>query len=276
MDSTNVEAIMEQTVSLLVAWGLKVIAAIVILIVGRIVSGWADKALRRALDRASAEEALKRFVVGLVRAAVMIFAVIAALNACGVQTTSFVAVLGAAGLAVGLALQGSLSNFAAGVLILVFKPFRIGDVVAAAGVKGKVVDIGIFTTNLDTPDNQRIIVPNAAITGGTITNVNAYDTRRVDLVVGIGYGDDIAKARDVLVRLLESDARVLKDPPPMIEVNELGESSVNLLVRPWVKTADYWAVYFDTMRAIKEQFDANGISIPFPQRDVHLHQVAVN
>jgi small conductance mechanosensitive channel len=214
--------------------------------------------------------------VSLVKTGIMVFAVIAALNKFGVQTTSFVAVIGAAGLAVGLALQGSLSNFAAGVLILVFKPFRIDDAIEAGGATGKVADIGIFTTTINTFDNKKVIVPNAAITSGTITNINAYETRRVDLTAGIGYGDDIGKAKQVLTDILANHPKVLQDPAPNVQLLELADSSVNFIVRPWVKTEDYWTVYFDVMRSIKEQFDANGISIPFPQRDVHLHQVSSN
>ncbi len=275
MDSISPET-MERIMAFVTDYGIRVLGAIVILVIGRIVANVLGNAAGKAMSKGNAEEALKRFVVSLVKATIMVFAVIAALNKFGVQTTSFVAVLGAAGLAVGLALQGSLSNFAAGVLILVFKPFRIGDVVDAAGAMGKVTDIGIFTTTLNTPDNRKIIVPNAAVTGGTITNVNAEDTRRVDLTAGIGYGDDIAKAQQVLHQILENHPKILKDPAPTVEVVELADSSVNFVVRPWVNTPDYWTVYFDVTRAIKEQFDANGISIPFPQQDVHMHQVSSN
>ncbi|MEZ5064520.1 MAG: mechanosensitive ion channel [bacterium] len=274
MDSVQWQELMPQVIEIGTHWGLKVLGAIAVLIVGRIVSGVLSGGVQRALKRASMDEALVRFVGSLVRFAVLAFAVIAALDLFGIQTTSFVAVLGAAGLAVGLALQGSLSNFASGVLILVFKPFRIGDFVKAAGTAGSVVDIGILTTTLKTPDNQKIIVPNSSIMGDTITNVNAFDTRRVDLVAGIGYGDDIAKAHHVLQRILSENPKVLKDPAPMIEVSELADSSVNFVVRPWVKTPDYWAVYFEVTRKIKEEFDREGVSIPFPQRDVHLYQAA--
>lgn len=276
MDSSQIQEVTEALIPLGTTYGLRVLGAIAVLIVGRIVSNIARRLVGRAMRRTELDEAVCRFVVSLVGTAVMVFAVIAALNAFGVQTTSFVAVIGAAGLAVGLALQGSLSNFASGVLILIFKPFRIGDVVDAAGVKGKVVDIGILTTTMNTPDNQKIIIPNASVMGGTITNVNAHDTRRVDMTAGIGYGDDIGRAKDVLVRILADHEKVLKDPAPTVEVVALADSSVNFVVRPWVKTPDYWAVYFDVTRAIKERFDEAGISIPFPQRDIHLHQVAPN
>lgn len=275
MDSTQIQPVMEALGALAVKYGLRVLGALAIFIVGRVVAGIVRRLVGRAMRRSELDEAVCRFGVNLAGAVVMIFAVIAALNAFGVQTTSFVAVLGAAGLAVGLALQGSLSNFASGVLILLFKPFRLGDVVEAAGVKGKVADIGILATTMKTPDNQKIIIPNASVMGGTITNVNAYDTRRVDLVAGIGYGDDIGKARDVLVRILADHDKVLQEPEPTVEV-ELADSSVNFVVRPWTRTADYWTVYFDVTRAIKERFDAEGISIPFPQQDVHMHSVATD
>jgi small conductance mechanosensitive channel len=257
---------------LLTTYGLQIIGAILVLIAGRIAAAIAAGVTRKAMIKAKADEALVKFVANLVRIAVIVFAVIAALDLFGIQTTSFVAVLGAAGLAVGLALQGSLANFAAGVLILVFRPFRVGDVVTAAGATGKVAEIGIFTTTMNTFDNQRIIIPNAAVTGGTIVNVNAYDTRRVDLTASIGYGDDIGKAKDVLERIIAGHDKILKDPAPTVQLVELGDSSLNFVVRPWVKTEDYWTVYFDVTRSIKEEFDRAGISIPFPQQDVHLIQ----
>jgi small conductance mechanosensitive channel len=270
------ENVVQNAVNLVTVYGMQVVGAIVILVVGRFASGALGGAARKAMERANVDVALVGFVSSAVRIAVLAFAVIAALAKFGIQTTSFVAILGAAGLAIGLALQGSLANFASGVLILVFRPFKIGDVIAAGGATGKVVDISIFTTTMTTPDNQKIIVPNAAISSGTITNVNAYETRRVDLKVGIGYGDDIAKAQAVLKQLCERHPKILKDPEPAIELVELGSSSVNFAVRPWVKTEDYWRVYSDVTRSVKEEFDRNGISIPFPQQDVHVHQVSSN
>jgi small conductance mechanosensitive channel len=251
-------------------YGLQVIGAIAILIIGRIAASMGAGATRRALARSNADKALIGFVSSLVKAAITVFAVIAALSKFGVQTTSFVAVLGAAGLAIGLALQGSLSNFAAGVLLLVFRPFRIGDAVEAGGVAGSVAEIGIFTTTINSWDNKKIIVPNAQVTGGTIVNINAHPTRRVDMTAGIGYGDDIGRAKEVLEGILARHPKVLEEPAPNVQVSELGDSSINFVVRPWVKTPDYWTVWFDVHRAIKEEFDAQGISIPFPQRDVHL------
>jgi small conductance mechanosensitive channel len=274
MDSLNAQKIVDQIWPLITTYGLKVLGAIAILIVGRLAANIVANGVGRALARTGTEKSLIGFLKSLVRFAVLTFAVIAALSAFGIQTASFVAVLGAAGFAIGFALQGSLGNFASGVMILVFRPFKVGDFVTAGGSTGKVAEIGIFTTTLNTPDNQKIIVPNGAVMGGTITNVTAYDTRRVDLKAGIGYGDDVGKARQVLEDILEKHPKVLKDPAPTIQVVELGDSSVNFVVRPWTKTEDYWTVYFDVTRAIKEEFDRNGISIPFPQRDVHLFQTS--
>jgi small conductance mechanosensitive channel len=200
--------------------------------------------------------------------------IIAALGRLGVNTSSFVAVIAAAGLAIGFALQGSLANFAAGVMLIFFRPFKVGDYVEAGGVSGTVEEVQIFMTALKTPDNKAVVVPNSSITGGNIVNYSAKPIRRVDLVMGIGYGDDIKRAKQVLEQVVSEDDRVLDDPAPTIAVLELADSSVNFAVRPWVRTPDYWSVYFDLTERIKLEFDARGISIPFPQRDVHLHEVA--
>lgn len=272
MENVDVAAITQQIVTAVSTYGLRVLAAILIFIIGRIIAGVVAGGVRKAMTKGNVDETLIGFVAGLVRAAIMAFTIIAILSKLGVETTSFAAVIAAAGLAIGLSLQGSLSNFASGVLLLLFRPFGKGDYVEAGGTSGSVQNIGIFTTVMHTPDNKKVIVPNSQITGGTITNYSANDTRRVDLVAGIGYGDDIMKARQVLERILDSHELVLKDPAPVIEVGSLGDSSVNLLVRPWVKTADYWRVYWDVTQAIKLEFDKEGISIPFPQRDVHLFQ----
>ena len=255
-------------------YGLKVLGAVLILIIGKIAATIAARIVRNVMVKAKAEVSVAGFVSSLVKYTILVFAVIAALAKFGVQTTSFIAVLGAAGLAVGLALQGSLANFAAGVLILIFRPFKVGDVINAGGALGKVQEIGIFTTTLNSPDNQRVIIPNAAITGGTITNLTANDTRRVDMTAGIGYGDDMGKAKQILEELLSKHPKVLEDPAPVVAVAELGDSSVNFVVRPWVKTEDYWEVKFELTRAIKESFDSQDVSIPFPQHDVHLFQEA--
>jgi len=204
----------------------------------------------------------------------MAFIFIAALSQLGVQTTSFVAVIGAAGLAIGLALQGSLSNFAAGFLMLIFRPFKVGDYIEGAGTEGFVEETGIFTTLLKTPDNKVIIIPNAKLMSDTITNYSKKETRRVDMTFGVGYEDDLQKVRQALQNVIDQDERILKDPPPAILLAELADSSVNFFVRVWVKTPEYWNVFFDTTEKVKKQFDAEGISIPFPQRDVHLYQTS--
>jgi small conductance mechanosensitive channel len=274
MDDNVITEFSKTAMAMISTYGLQVLGAIAILIIGRIAAAIGGRMARRALERGRADSTLIGFFTSLVRAAIMVFAVIAALQKFGLQTTSFVAVLGAAGLAVGLALQGSLSNFAAGVLLLVFRPFKLGDAVEAGGVAGSVAEIGIFTTTINSWDNKKIIVPNAQITGGTIVNINAHPTRRVDMTAGIGYGDDIGRAKEVLEGILARHPKVLEEPAPVVQVSELGDSSINFVVRPWAKNTDYWAVYFDVQRAIKEEFDAQGISIPFPQRDVHLYPVS--
>jgi small conductance mechanosensitive channel len=256
--------------TLLTTWGLKVVGAIALLIIGRTVAGWARRTTRRVLNARSVDPTLVPFISSLVYYFVIAFVVIAVLGMVGVQTASMIAVLGAAGLAVGLALQGTLSNFAAGIMLLAFRPFKRGDFVEAAGVAGSVDSIQIFTTTLTTPDNVAIVIPNSGVWGGTIKNYAANENRRVDLVIGIAYDDDIGRAIEAIEQVLSRDQRVLKDPAPVIAVNELGDSSVNLVVRPWCARGDYWAVRWDLTRAIKEQLEAAGCSIPFPQRDVHM------
>lgn len=253
-------------------FGIKLIAAIAIFYVGRIVARFVTRGVRKLMQAQNVDKILETFVSNLVYWALMLFVIVAAINQIGVQTTSLIAIMGAAGLAVGLALQGSLANFAAGVLIVLFRPYRVGDFVEAAGISGSVVQVQILTTILKTADNKQIVVPNGQIMGSIVTNYSANETRRVDLVVGIGYDDDIDKARDTIQELVDADDRVLKDPACLIAVSELGDSSVSLVVRPWVKTADYWAVNFGLTEAIKKRFDKEGISFPFPQRDVHLFQ----
>jgi small conductance mechanosensitive channel len=267
---------MENIVMKLQEWialyGLKVVAAIAILVLGRIAAGIVRGIVRRLLRKSKVDETLVSFISSLTYVAVMAFIVIAAISRLGVQTASFVAVMGAAGLAIGLALQGSLANFAAGVLMIIFKPFKVGDFISAGGVTGGVEAIGIFTTELKSPDNKKIIVPNAKVTADSITNFSAKEQRRVDMVAGVSYSDDLAKVRTVLEGILSEDERILKDPAPTIGVLELADSSVNFAVRPWVNTADYWDVFFATQEKIKQRFDAEGISIPFPQQDVYLHK----
>ena len=252
-------------------YGLKVLAAILVFIVGRWIAKALKKLINKVMTKNNVDPTLVSFIGDLTYFALLAFVVIAAINQLGVQTTSFIAVIGAAGLAIGLALQGSLANFAAGFLLMLFRPFKVGDYIEGAGVAGAVEEIQVFTTQLKSPDNKKIIIPNAKLTGDNIINYSANETRRVDLVIGAGYGDDLAKVKEVLEDVLSKDGRILKDPAPTIAVGELADSSVNFVVRPWVKTADYWDVYFDTTESVKRRFDADGISIPFPQRDVHMH-----
>lgn len=255
-------------------FGLRLFAALAIFIIGRWVARWLSRLLEKGMQKAGTDHTLIVFLRNIVYVGLLIFVIIAAVGQLGVQTTSFLAVLGAAGLAVGLALQGSLANFAAGVLIITFRPFKLGDFIEAGGIAGTVKAISIFTTTLHTPDNKVIIVPNAQVNSGTITNYSANDTRRVDLVIGVSYGDDLDKVRSVIQQVLAADERVLKDPAPQIAVMALADSSVNFTVRPWAKSADYWALYFDLQEQIKKNFDKEGISIPFPQQDVYVHQVS--
>jgi len=224
------------------------------------------------LQRQEVDKTLETFVCNLSSMVLLVFVIIAAISALGIQTASFIAVLGAAGLAIGLALQGSLSNFAAGVLIVLFRPYKVGDWVEAAGISGAVEEVKILTTVLKTGDNKRVIVPNSQIMDAIITNYSANDTRRVDMVVGVSYSDDLDKVRATIEELITADNRILDEPAPLIAVSELADSSVNFVVRPWVATSDYWGVMFDLTEAIKKRFDQEGISIPFPQQDVHVYQ----
>lgn len=253
-------------------FGLKILIAILIVVVGRWVARGIRSTTEKLMTRSKTDPTLIAFVGNLVYVALLTFVILAALAHLGIQTTSFIAVIGAAGLAVGLALQGSLANIAAGVLMLIFRPFLVGDYIEGAGVAGIVEEVHLFTTQLRTLDNKAIIIPNAKITGDNITNYTKKEQRRVDLVIGVSYREDIEKVKRVVADILTGDERVLADPAPTIAVLELGDSRVNFAVRPWVKTNDYWDVYFDTTERIKKRFDAEGISIPFPQRDVHLYQ----
>jgi small conductance mechanosensitive channel len=266
------EAILDKIFQLLSVYGLKVLAAVAIFIVGRWVAKGVRKLVQRVMAKGKVDATLVTFTANLVYIGLLAFVVIAALGQLGIQTTSFIAILGAAGLAIGLALQGSLSNFAAGFLLIIFRPFKVGDLIEGAGVFGVVEAIQIFTTQLKTADNKTVIVPNAKLTDDNIVNWTVKGTRRVDMVMGIGYEDDIDKARSLMADIIEADARILKDPAPQISVSELADSSVNFVVRPWVKVEDYWGVYFDLTEKIKKSFDSNGISIPYPQRDVHVYQ----
>jgi small conductance mechanosensitive channel len=260
---------MDTLVAFATGYGIKIVGAILLLIIGRMVASFARRLARKVLTNKDVDPMIVSFVGGLLYYLILIFTVIGVLNNFGVQTASLVAVLGAAGFAIGLALQGSLANFAAGIMLLIFRPFKIGDYVEVAGTSGSVRETGLFTTVLTTPDNIKILVPNGKVFGDIIKNVTAFDTRRVDLVVGIAYDARIDKAVTVINNLLKGDPRVLDEPAPMIAVGELADSSVNLIVRPWVKTSDYWPVRLDMTRQLKEAFDENGIEIPFPQVVVH-------
>jgi small conductance mechanosensitive channel len=268
-DAEKMSQIMD---SYLIPWGINIVMAIVIYIMGKIVVGILINVFGKVMARSKYDDMLIDFVKAILRAILMLFVIVASLDQLGVDTTSLVAILGAAGLAIGLSLQGSLQNFAAGVMLLVFRPFKAGDFVDAGGDSGVIKSISIFTTVMTTPDNKEIIIPNGAIYGGNITNYSAKETRRVDMVVGIGYDSDLKKAKEILNEMVASDARILKDPAPTVAVAELADSSVNFVVRPWVASADFWGVKFDFTEAVKLRFDAEGISIPFPQMDVHVHK----
>jgi len=268
------QALLDEAKKIGLDWGPKVLASLGILVGGWIAARIARAIFRRVMTKAKIDPTLVGFITNLGYTLLMTIVVITGIAQMGIPTGSFVAVLGAAGLAVGFALQGSLSNFAAGVMIILFRPFRAGDVIEGAGVIGMVEEIQVFATILKSGDAKRMIVPNSALTGGNITNYSANPNRRIDLVFGIGYGDDIDKAKGVVNSILEAHPKVLKDPAPQVVVGQLGDSSVNLFVRPWAKGADYWAVLFDINEQVKKAFDKQGVTIPFPQRDVHLHQVA--
>lgn len=253
------------------AFAMNLIAAVAIFVIGRWVAKFLHGLVIKGMERAKLEPLLIKFLGNILYALLLTFVALAAISRIGIQTASLIAVIGAAGLAVGLALQGSLANFAAGVMVTIFRPYKIGDFVEGGGVAGVVDDVQIFTTVLKTADNRKIIVPNGQIMNGTITNYSAHDTRRVDLVVGVGYDDDIDTVRRVLTEVVKADARVLEEPALNIRMNAHGDSSVDWIVRPWVKAADYWDVYWDLTEEIKRRFDREGISIPYPQRDVHVY-----
>jgi small conductance mechanosensitive channel len=270
--SSKMNAVVEQVEVLGAEYGLKIISAILILIVGMWVAKRVKSFVVKLMEKRNVDPTLISFSSSLLLIALQIFVIVAALEKLNIKTTSFVAILGAAGLAVGLALQGSLSNFASGVLMIIFKPFKLGDFVEAGGATGAVADINIFTTVINTPDNKKTIVPISSVMGGNIINYSANDTRRVDLSAGISYSDDIDKARSAINAVLAEIPEILETPAPDILVSEMADSSVNFAVRPWCKPADYWAVYFGVTEAIKKKFDEEGISIPFPQQDVHLYK----
>jgi small conductance mechanosensitive channel len=274
MDPSTAQETAQEAISsaidLISTWGLQVIGAIAVLIIGRWLAGMVRKGVRHSMEKGKVDASLVPFVSSMAYYGVLTIVIIAVLNLFGIQTTSLIAILGAAGLAIGLALQGTLSNFSAGTMLLLFRPIRVGDYVDIGGVAGTTEEIGVFTTTLNTPDNVRVIVPNANIYGSVIKNFSANETRRVDLVMGISYGDDIGKAIAAITEIVQRDERVLTDPAPTIAVAELADSSVNLVVRPWCQGTDYWPLRYDLMRALKEGLEAAGCSIPFPQQDLHV------
>ncbi len=266
----NLQAYYNQGIEFLLRVVPQFLWAIVALVVGLWIIKLILKATNKAMEKGNVDASLRKFLNSLIGIGLKVLLLISVASMLGIATTSFIAVIGAAGLAVGLALQGSLANFAGGVLILLFKPFRVGDVIETQGHTGKVAEIQVFNTVLKTPDNKTVIVPNGAVSNGSIVNYSTEEKRRVDMTFGIGYDDDIQKAKDILLDLLEEDNRILKDPTPQVLLSELADSSVNFSVRAWVKGADYWDVYFDMQEKVKKAFDANNISIPYPQHDVHL------
>jgi small conductance mechanosensitive channel len=262
----------EKVQNMVLTGGLKIIGALAVLIIGFWVAARITHFLSRMMDHRKVDSVLTKFVSALSHMALKIVVIVAALEVLDFDTTSLIAMLGAAGLAIGLALQGSLSNFAAGVLMIIFKPFTIGDIVTANGVTGVVREISILTTTIDTFDNKKMIVPNSKVMADNITNHTAYKTRRVDLTAGISYSDDIDRAREAIKAAMAAVPEVLDEPAPDILVSEMADSSVNFAVRPWCRPKDYFTVMFGVTEAIKKRFDADGITIPFPQRDVHLYE----
>ena len=272
MDPDKVSQLLDMGKELVITYGIKVLAAIAIFIIGKMIAKWVKKLVIKVMKKADVDQIIIGFTSSIAYIAMLAFVVVAALGQLGIQATSFIAILGAAGLAIGLALQGSLANFAAGFLMIIFRPFKVGDVVEAAGVTGKVNAIHIFTTTLTTPDNKTIIIPNAKLGGDNIINYSTQATRRVDLTVGVSYDADLKEVRTILEDIVSKDARILSDPEHQIAVAELADNSVNFVVRVWVESADYWGVFFDTTEAVKVRLDQAGIGIPYPQRDVHVYE----
>ncbi len=266
------QGVIENLYTLAVRYGMKLVMAIVVLIVGLIVIKWITKTMVKLMKKRDMNESLIPFLKSLANILLKAMLIISVMGMVGIQMTSFIAVLGAAGLAVGLALQGTLQNFAGGVMILLFKPYEVGNFIEAQGFMGTVKEIQIFTTVLLTPDNRKVIIPNSPLATGSITNFSAMPTRRIDFSFGIGYTDDIDKAKEILLKMAEKDDRIIKDEnPPAVMVESLGDSSVNLKLRVWLNSEDYWDVFFDYTEGAKKKFDAASISIPFPQRDVHVY-----
>lgn len=272
MDPQASSQLLDSAMELLMYYGPKVLAAIAIFFIGKIVANWVKRIVTKVMTKGNVDPLIIGFTSSIAYMAMMVFVVVATLGQIGIQTTSFIAVLGAAGLAIGLALQGSLANFAAGFLLIIFRPFREGDFIEAAGVTGKVDLIQIFTTTLKTPDNKIIIIPNAKLGSDNIINYSAQKTRRVDMVVGVSYDADLKEVRNILEDIVSKDERILNDPEHLIAVGELADNSVNFFVRVWVESSDYWSVFYDANETVKLRLDEAGIGIPYPQRDVHLYE----
>ncbi|MBU0520196.1 mechanosensitive ion channel [bacterium] len=268
----NLEALYAKGLDMAIVYAPKLLLAIITLVVGLWIIKVIGKGVRKGMQKGEVDVTLRRFMVSLITIGLKIMLFITVISMVGVQMTSFIAILGAAGLAVGFALQGSLGNFAGGVLILGFRPYKVGDFIDAQGYAGSVHSIQIFNTILKTPDNKTIIIPNGPLSNGSITNYSTEPQRRVDFTFGIGYSDDIDKARKVIDGLIANDERILKDPAPQVVISELADSSVNFVVRVWAEAANYWGIYFDMHENVKKTFDKEGITIPFPQRDVHLYK----
>lgn len=261
---------LETLTPMLIDWGIKIVLALAVFVIGKWISKRITKVMRKLMERAELDATLVTFLCNIVYAILLAAVILATLDLLGVPVTSLLAVLGAAGLAVGLALKDSLGNFASGVMLILFRPFKQGDFVEVAGVSGAVTEVKIFSTILTTPDNKLVVIPNAQVSADTITNYSANDQRRVDMVFGVGYDDDLKVARRVLTEICEKHPLVLDDPATKVFVKELGASSVDFAVRPWVNTADYWTVYGDLLEEAKVELEAAGCSIPYPQRDVHI------
>lgn len=273
LDPQTIQGLMEEGITMVTTHGVNLVLAVLIFVIGRWIAKRVSEMIRKVMIKSNVDETLRGFLRNIIYYALLAAVVVMAIGQAGLNITSFVAVLGAAGLAVGLALKDSLSNFAAGVMLIMMKFFKKGDYVEVAGQSGTVISVRIFNTLLHTPDNKQVFVPNGAVLSSAITNYSGNDTRRVDLVFGIGYDDDVLKAKAVLERIISEEPRILADPATNISVHELADSSVNFVVRPWVNTADYWSVYWALTEKVKLVFDQEGISIPYPQTDVHLHQV---
>ncbi|MFK7915922.1 MAG: mechanosensitive ion channel family protein [Pseudomonadales bacterium] len=271
LDPQQIQQYVDQAITMVMLWAPRVVLALVVLIVGWWLIARVIRVMEQALNRSSADQTLTNFLKSLANIALKAMLLVSVASMVGIATTSFLALLGAAGLAIGLALQGSLSNFAGGVLILLFRPFKLGDFIEAQGVSGTVKEMQILNTVLNTPDNKRVIVPNGPLANNNITNFSTESTRRLDFVFGIGYDDDLRQAKDLLIELFDHDRRVLREPAPLVVVSELGDSSVNFTVRVWVQASDLWALKFDMLERVKLAFDEASISIPYPQTDVHLH-----